>query len=372
MAMLAEPRRKVRYTVNPSGHDWRDKGDSSQFGQRLMHSMGWREGRGLGKDGQGAVEPIKVRQKNDQRGIGCSGAYAAESMPQSDDFASLLSQLNQEHGSGTGNGCHDNNSSATATSSLPAVSLEAKSKASRARLHYHRFTRGKDVSVYGSKALACIFGTRAGSKANNDSDIEDSAEPANNNSKGEDSVDEEEDAPSTFGFGFQPSNKPLAHSNSEACLTATNPLSNGLHLVQSQTSLQDYFRTKMLERKIKLEQQQQQQQEQDLSPVAIKPEPEALEESQSSWTSESSCSAASTLSGNNEETLTETVTDDLSIKPSKRVCFSLSPQADVLSDVKSVNADGSNSDSNENDMLVIDFSKYPGSQMQRVLGYLYY
>jgi len=40
------------------------------LGERILTKFGWKEGRGLGKDGQGMVEAIEVRQKDDTGGVG--------------------------------------------------------------------------------------------------------------------------------------------------------------------------------------------------------------------------------------------------------------------------------------------------------------
>ncbi|KAG5189647.1 hypothetical protein JKP88DRAFT_160699 [Tribonema minus] len=42
----------------------------SSFSQRMMTKMGWQEGQGLGKDGQGMNSYIKVKRKEDDAGLG--------------------------------------------------------------------------------------------------------------------------------------------------------------------------------------------------------------------------------------------------------------------------------------------------------------
>lgn len=56
--MLAERRNKAKYSTDPNGNLWAK--DSDKFGQKMLERMGWSEGSGLGKNGDGITAPIKV------------------------------------------------------------------------------------------------------------------------------------------------------------------------------------------------------------------------------------------------------------------------------------------------------------------------
>jgi hypothetical protein len=43
MSLLAEPRRRQKWTLNPRGNLWAN--DESKFGQKLMEKMGWEKGK---------------------------------------------------------------------------------------------------------------------------------------------------------------------------------------------------------------------------------------------------------------------------------------------------------------------------------------
>ena len=43
---------------------------SSDFGEKIMKKMGWTEGEGLGKTSKGQTEPIQVRKRKENLGLG--------------------------------------------------------------------------------------------------------------------------------------------------------------------------------------------------------------------------------------------------------------------------------------------------------------
>lgn len=53
--------------------------DESNVGNQLLAKMGWKTGTGLGAEGAGRVEPIKVQQFAERAGLGASQGHAAGS-----------------------------------------------------------------------------------------------------------------------------------------------------------------------------------------------------------------------------------------------------------------------------------------------------
>ncbi|XP_047102693.1 PIN2/TERF1-interacting telomerase inhibitor 1-like [Schistocerca piceifrons] len=161
MSMLAERRTKKKWCLNPNGKDWSN--DNNKFGQRMLEKMGWKKGCGLGVNLQGMKEHVKVLAKNDTKGLGCKNSSDNEWIHHQQNFESLLSEL-------ASSTCEEIRP--PGTSETKPVSLEEKSKKSRARVHYQKFTRGKDVSRYSANDLACIFGKKYSSANSKSSEIQ--------------------------------------------------------------------------------------------------------------------------------------------------------------------------------------------------------
>ncbi|KAG7309127.1 hypothetical protein JYU34_005047 [Plutella xylostella] len=144
MSMLAGPRRKQRViNLRAKNNEWSN--DSTKFGQKMLEKMGWSSGKGLGAKENGIVEHVVARYKNDDRGLGFEDKNDQWTKHE-DDFNALLANLS--------------NDTSTEEKLHSGISLEDKSKKSKARVHYHKFTRGKDLSRYSEKDLANIFGKK--------------------------------------------------------------------------------------------------------------------------------------------------------------------------------------------------------------------
>jgi len=143
MAMLAEPRRRQRIGPNPRGKFFSQ--DEDNRGRNLLQKLGWKDGDGLGAQKHGMVEPIRPKIQMNSNGLGFD-IKSDPWMAHSKEFAAVLENLQTAHG-----GSEDNKEDVRAE-------LETKSKHSRSRIHYHKFTRGKDLSSITSKDWTCIFG----------------------------------------------------------------------------------------------------------------------------------------------------------------------------------------------------------------------
>lgn len=158
MSMLNETRRKTKWSLNPRGNLW--SSDDSKFGQKLMEKMGWEKGKGLGPDGRGMTDIITVKTKEDNKGVGYEG-HDDTWIAHQDNFAAVLSQLQQVHSTSGSRANSDNEEEDVKTENLNLKSLESESKNIKKRVHYQKFTRGKDLTRYSSQDLNSILGAQA-------------------------------------------------------------------------------------------------------------------------------------------------------------------------------------------------------------------
>lgn len=94
--MLSEKRKKVRYSTDPNGNLWAT--DPNNFGRKMLEKYGWAPGKGVGKNSNGIVAPIKASIQKGTRGLGMKSDFCL-GIRQIDEYASLLRKLNNAHNS---------------------------------------------------------------------------------------------------------------------------------------------------------------------------------------------------------------------------------------------------------------------------------
>jgi len=114
-----------------------------------MQKMGWEEGKGLGATEQGITENLKVKFKGDSKGIGYNNNdYDNVWLDHQDDYEKLLKDL----------GTSNDHQAVSSKTTEQVQTLELNSKSSKARLHYKKFTKSKDLSNASLNDLNCILG----------------------------------------------------------------------------------------------------------------------------------------------------------------------------------------------------------------------
>uniref|UniRef100_A0A1A9ZAV7 G-patch domain-containing protein n=1 Tax=Glossina pallidipes TaxID=7398 RepID=A0A1A9ZAV7_GLOPL len=171
--MLAEPRQKRSYLLTPRGQPLYE--DENRFGSRMLEKMGWSKGKGLGVNEDGTQDFVRLRYKQDSKGLGFQDRDDQWTQHE-DSFDGLLKSLNDGNVNCgkvseieipkinfvfQGNG--ESIETAADTSKkfkekTSGMSLEERSRKSKARVHYKKFTKGKDLTQYSEKDLANIFG----------------------------------------------------------------------------------------------------------------------------------------------------------------------------------------------------------------------
>lgn len=237
MAMLAEPRRRQKWLISPRGKPLHE--DADNFGNKMLMKMGWSHGKGLGATESGEKEFVKVNFKNDKMGIGCEDRSDQWTQHET-DFNSLLKSLAGQANSEDETNEQDDDGFTMPRACFGGVekkqkkkkkkldelsgeSLEEKSKNSRSRLHYKKFTRGKDTSRYSEKDLANIFGKKVDEK------------------------DDIEDVKISYGivYNVKEDAKKNKERDEQEDDVKNDELKYGIPTIYSGTSTVDYFKQKM-------------------------------------------------------------------------------------------------------------------------------
>merc|ERR1739838_977992 len=127
-------------------------------GQKLMEKMGWKSGSGLGATNQGIVDPITLKANQEKKGVGAVAGDHDVWLNQKDDFDDVLAALNSAHTTAP-NSDEEKEKDQDEESKNSQMSLRDASKKSKKRVHYEKFTKGKDLSRMSQKDLANILGT---------------------------------------------------------------------------------------------------------------------------------------------------------------------------------------------------------------------
>ncbi|CAG2118488.1 unnamed protein product, partial [Medioppia subpectinata] len=204
--MLAEPKRKTVWSLNPRGKYWSE--DKTKIGQKILESMGWTEGHGLGRDHNGIKEHIKVSINSDNKGLGYKPSADSAWIDKNNDYEDLLAELATHYTNGS-------------NETKKVSDLESMSKKMRNRVHYHKLIKAKNLSQCTEKDLISIFPKK---RANNYANI------------GNDSME-------TNGC------QPLQTDNTNCNHIKTD---DAFKTVESSLNMNEYFKTKMNKLKLKM------------------------------------------------------------------------------------------------------------------------
>ncbi|KAM7344615.1 uncharacterized protein ACRADG_011267 isoform 2-T2 [Cochliomyia hominivorax] len=237
MSMLADPKQRKRYHLVPRGKPLYE--DKNRFGTKMLEKMGWTMGKGLGAQEDGSKDFIRIRYKNDELGLGFE--HRDDQWTQHEQsFNGLLKTLNNDDDPGDSQTKQENGDKSEdemptlgfgftqnpinekknlkvekLKEKISGISLEERSKQSKARVHYKKFTKGKDLAQYSEKDLANIFGKKA--------------------------VDEQQAATNDF---YKQLNNAL-EKNQEETKRSDNECLESKDLINTGVSVNDYFKAKM-------------------------------------------------------------------------------------------------------------------------------
>lgn len=148
--------------------------EKDNVGLKLLQGMGWSQGQGLGKDGQGRVEAVKQRQKKDNAGIGSNANTRDEAFRASQElFNDVLSRLSGGGADGAPSLAVGNQG----TDKLGTAATTVKGVLARNQMS-RRFTRARDSGPDKNTAMAEIFGKGGASASKDDAGDNGNERPA--------------------------------------------------------------------------------------------------------------------------------------------------------------------------------------------------
>lgn len=145
---------KERWSSDPNGNNWAK--DNTKFGQKMLESMGWKEGDGLGIHGNGMASHVKVQKRSKNLGLGADQGTPdrwGEHITEFDDILGKLNSMRDKKDESIVKKPDVQDSAATTD--------RQSRKRKKATNLYTKFKKHKDLSSLSNKELAHIFGEKS-------------------------------------------------------------------------------------------------------------------------------------------------------------------------------------------------------------------
>jgi hypothetical protein len=156
---------------------WAEEQAAGNVGLALMSRMGWNQGSGLGRDGNGQVKAVSIKRKRDNAGIGAEKMQKEKDevwKAATDVFNGVLGKL-QSIGGGTKPKTSDDEEEEERNEESAALAVKRLS--ARAGL-YSRFMKARDVSRYSQNDLSAILVRKRVSADPDDGEEEEERKPS--------------------------------------------------------------------------------------------------------------------------------------------------------------------------------------------------
>lgn len=138
--------------------------DKNKFGYKMLQKMGWSEGKGLGKNEDGATSHVRVKRRRTASGLGRNASNLAihANAAITDSFNEVLSRLNSGGVVEPKKVCDESESECEIEGGEATVPNAEKSPAPKLRAkannYFARRKRSKDVSTFSAAQMREIFG----------------------------------------------------------------------------------------------------------------------------------------------------------------------------------------------------------------------